>query len=1268
MKPDMITEATRQLAMLVRPPIGSRWTQAARSERSGSANQGVFSILPADQGSDTAEAGEITNGNFDGDSSLIKTVGVVTSVPYYIEKYRRSCRQRPQVDRSANSSLRFPVTSNHLQEIAMPLTPRRKSARAVASTLFLIFTLPLFSPSASAQSDPQLLLRYPTVSKTQIVFNYAGDLWSVSRDGGEAHRLTSGVGEETEPSFSPDGSMIAFTGEYDGNRDVYVVAASGGVPKRLTFHPADEEVLGWTPDGKNILFASWGSSFRHFEDQLYTVPVDGGFPAKLPLPIAEESSFSPDGTHLAYVPHPQWQRAWKRYRGGQTTPVWIADLKDSSITKIPRDNSNDHYPLWVGDSIYFLSDRNGPVSLFAYDVKSKQVREALHSDGLDFKTASAGPDAIVIEQFGAIKLYDLETKQTKNISIHVSGDLQAVRPHFAKVDPKRIQNFGISPSGARAVFEAWGEIFTVPTDKGDIRNLTRSPAVADRDPAWSPDGKSIAYFSEERGEYELCVRDQNGLGEVRHINLGNPPSFFYNPTWSPDSKNIAYSDKRLNLWYVDLDNPTPKLIDTDYFGGFAATQLSQTWAPDNKWIAYTRQLPSGLRAVFVYSIDQGKASQITDGMSDAQYPAWDKNGKYLYFTASTDTALTTAGLDMSSDEHRISRSVYVAVLSRDLPSPLAPESDEEKSADADKDKASDQDKGKDKSKDKGKAGKSSSHDKDVSADKNKDKDKDKDEKAKKEEPVVVKVDLEGIGQRILDLPIPAKNYTNLLAGKSGILFLAEGPMVITEADQENPPLVIQKFDLSKRKVDKWIEEANDYTVSFDGEKILYRKGDAWATASAEEPPGAPRPGALPKPGIGPLKLDGWEVYVEPRAVWRQIYNETWRIERDFFYDPHYHGLDLDKVKKKYEPYLEGVASREELTYLFQECLGEMTVGHMFVGGGEKPEIKKIKGGLLGADYRLENGRYRLAKVYDGENWNPGMEAPLTQPGVNAQVGDYILAVNGRELHAQDNIYSFFEETAGKQVVLKIGAGPDGKDSREVTVVPVDSEERLRFLDWIESNRRAVDKATGGRIAYVYVPNTGGGGFTSFNRYFFSQVGKEAVIIDERFNEGGQLADYIVDYLKRPMMSKVVTREGHDWSSPSEAIYGPKVMIINEMSGSGGDALPWYFRKAGLGPLVGKKTWGGLVGIGGYPELLDGGRVTAPRAALYGLNGDWEVENHGVAPDIEIDLDPAAFRQGHDAQLDKAIEVVMQQLKEHPLPQYQLPAYPNYHEKDGLGMK
>jgi len=1106
----------------------------------------------------------------------------------------------------------------------------------------------LVSPAFS-QNNPPLLLRRPAISKTQIVFNYGANLWIAGREGGDARRLTSGIGTETAPAFSPDGNWVAFTGEYDGNPDVYLVAAAGGVPKRLTYHPGADNVIGWTADGKNVLFLSTRSSSYHFNAKLFSIAVDGSFPTEYPLPVVEAAALSPDGTHVAYVPHGQWQAAWKRYRGGQTTPIWIADLKDSHVERVPRENSNDFNPMWVGDTVYFLSDRNGAISLFAYDTKTKQVSEAIKNDGLDFKSASAGPGAIVVEQFGRLKLYDLGTHETRTVNVRVEGDFPQVRPHFVKVDAKRIRNFGISPSGARAVMEAWGEIFTVPSDKGDIRNLTRTQAVAERDPAWSPDGKSVADFSDASGEYNLEIRSQSGQGEVKKINLGNPPSFFYSPVWSPDSKKIAYSDKRVNLWYVDVEKGAPVKVDTDHYEG---STFNPGWSPDGKWIVYTKQLPSHFHAVFLYSVEQGKAYQLTDGMSDALYPSFDKNGKYLYFTASTDLGPAAVGFDMSSNNRLVTRSVYVVVLAKDQVSPLAPESDEEKGKDEKKD---DKHKGKDSPKD------AKDQDK-ANADKVKDKDKEKDED-KKEEPVVVKIDFEAISQRILSLPIPARNYVNMAPGKAGILFISEGPMVITEDDQENLKQTIYKWDLEKRKVDKFLDEVNDYAVSFGGEKILYRKGEQWAMAGTGEAPSGSGP---PKPGEGPLKLDAMEVYVEPRAMWKQIYNETWRIERDFFYDPHYHGLDLNKAAKKYEPYLEGIASRGELTYLFQEALGEMTVGHMFVGGGEHPQPKKVKGGLLGADYVQDNGRYRITKVYDGENWNPGLQAPLTQPGVNVKAGDYVLAVNGRELHSSDNIYSFFEETAGRQVLLKVGSSADGKGSRDVTVVPVESEENLRRFDWIESNRRKVDQLTGGRVGYVYVPNTAGAGYSSFNRYYFAQVGREAVIIDERFNEGGQLADWVVDFLNRPMRSRVVTRDGADWTSPSESIYGPKVMIINEEAGSGGDALPWYFRKAGIGPLVGKNTWGGLIGIGGYPELVDGGYVTAPRWALYGLNGDWEVENHGIAPDYDVDYDPAAVRQGHDPQLEKAVEVVQQLLREHPTPEYKRPAYPNYHKGDGLG--
>jgi tricorn protease len=789
------------------------------------------------------------------------------------------------------------------------------------------------------------------------------------------------------------------------------------------------------------------------------------------------------------------------------------------------------------------------------------------------------------------------------------------------------------------VFAARGEILTVPAEKGDIRNLTQTTAVVERDPAWSPDGKSVAYLSDESGEYALHIRNQNGMGEVRKIDLGSPPTFYYSPTWSPDSKKIAYTDKRLNVWYVDLEKKTPARVDTDTYAG--PSQLNPVWSPDSRWLAYTKQLRNHLRAVFIYSLEQNKSYQATDGMSDALFADFDKEGKYLYFTASTDVALNTGWLDMSSLNRPVTRSVYVMVLKKDLPSPLAPESDEEKPEEK-KTESSKETTGKDQAADK-------------------DKQKDKEEP---KEPVKVDIDFENISQRILALPIPARSYQGLSVGKTGVLFLVEGPPVDPiYFDEAGPTLTLHKFDLKTRKTEKILENINAFDLSFDlsfsGEKMLYRQKDQWFITKAEKPAEGP-----PKPGEGgPLKLETMEVYVDPRAEWRHMYYQVWRGERDFLYDPGLHGLNLEAAKKKYEPYLESIASRDDLNYLFEEMLGEITIGHMFVGGGDRPEVKKVKGGLLGADYTIENGRYRFARIFNGENWNPKLRAPLTQPGVNVVAGEYLLAVNGREVGGSDNIHSLFEETAGKQVVLKVGPNPDGKGSREVTVVPVDDELGLRNLAWIEGNRRRVDEMTGGRVAYVYLPDTYSGGYTNFNRYYFAQVGKEAAIIDERFNRGGDIADYIIDYLRRPLLSFWTLREGQDITTPIEAIFGPKVMIINEMAGSGGDALPWMFRKTGIGPLIGKRTWGGLVGHYTNPgDLLDGGFTGTPNLAFYNPNGTWDVENHGVPPDIEVEYDPKAVREGHDPQLEKAVEVVMELLKKNPLPTPHRPAYPNYHQQ------
>jgi tricorn protease len=1098
--------------------------------------------------------------------------------------------------------------------------------RILAILGVLLLALLVTTNRSFAAEESPLLVQGPTMSQTQIVFVYGGYLWSVPREGGEARQLTTG-GHETGPKFSPDGKWIAFTGQYDGNIDAYVMPADGGEPKRLTWHPDPDVVVGWTPDGKKILFTSGREAYADF-DRLYTIPVEGGIPEVLPMWRGEAASYSPDATRIAYVPNLKWQVAWKRYHGGQTTPVYLLSLSDLQLEKIPRENSNDDEPIWIGDTVYFLSDRKGAVSIFAYDTKTKAVKQVLDNKGLDVKSFSAGPDGLVYELFGGIYTLDLKTEKSAKVAIHISGDLPSTRPHYESVGTK-IQSAAISPTGARAVFEARGEILTVPAEKGDVRNLTRTTAVAERDPAWSPDGKSIAFFSDESGEYALHIVDQSGLGAVKKISLGNPPSFFYAPSWAPDSKKIAYTDKRLNLWYVDVEKATPVKVAMDRYEDPSST-MTETWSPDSKWLTYAKFLENHMRNIFVYSLETGKESQITDGTSDARYPVFDKNGKSLYFAASTDLGLSIGWLDLSSFQHPISRSIYAVVLKKGDASPVEPQSDEEKAASDEKGKDADKAKDSDKGADKGKEG-------------------------EKKDEVKVTIDLDGIGQRIVAMPIKASNYVGLDAGKTGILFLSEIPGVpsLTEPTM----LSVSKFDLSTRKTEPFLGGVSAFIVSANGEKVLYRQGPGqaapWFIAATA---------VVPKPGDGALNLAGMEVYTDPRAEWNQMYHEVWRIQRDFFYDPNHHGLNIAAAEKKYAPYLKGAGGRADVNHLFEEMLGELTVGHMFIGGGDVPQPKRVKGGLLGADYKVENGRYRFARIFNGENWNPELLAPLTQPGVDVKVGDYLLEVSGREVRAPIDVYSYFENTAGTQVKIKVGPNPDGKDSREVTVVPLPTEFPLRNLAWEEDNRRKVDQMSGGKVAYVHVPDTATGGFINFNRYYFAQVGKEAAVIDERYNHGGEIADYIIDLLKRPLRNCDITREGGQFCSPLAQIYGPKTMVINEMSGSGGDALPWMFKQDKVGPLVGTRTWGGLVGIYNYPPLMDGGFITSPRVAIFGLHSEYEVENHGIAPDIEVENDPASVAAGHDPQLEKAVQVTLEALKAHPVVIPGPPPYPSYRQK------
>jgi tricorn protease len=1084
------------------------------------------------------------------------------------------------------------------------------------------------APILSAQTTTgPLLLQKPTISRTSVAFAYGGDIWTAPRTGGAARRLTAGNGEASDPMYSPDGALIAFTGTYDGNTDVYVVSADGGVPKRLTYHPAPDGVVGWTPDGKRIVFHSPRTSYSRFA-RLFTVSKDGGPATVVDLPRGYSGSLSSDGSHLAYMPNDPANEIWKRYRGGETSEIWLANLSDASIERIPRENSNDSWPMWVGNSVYFLSDRDGPTTLYAYDTHSKQVTKAVNNTGLDIKSASAGPDAIVYEQFGSLFTFDPATKSSTRIPITVSGDLPNVRPHYLPAAPS-IVAANISPTGARAVFQARGEILTVPAEKGDVRNLTNTASVMERDPAWSPDGRSIAFFSDASGEYTLHIVPQNGTGAPRSVVLGDAPSFYYAPEWSPDSKKISYIDKRLNLWYLDVATGKSTKVDTDPYEA-PWRSMDPVWSPDSKWIAYTRDLPNHFHAVFLYSLESATATQVTDPLSDARFPTFDRGGEYLYFTASTNAGASAGWLDMTSYDRPVTRSVYLVVLRNDKPSPLTPQSDDEK-ADTTKAPA---------------------------------------DTSKKTTPVStdVRVDLANINQRILALPLGDRRWSGLVAGAPGTIYVLETVDKPPMSPQDNAGTrqTLFKWDLTSRKLVQLVtgimgfDPAGDvgerqpttFRLSAKGTKMLYRADGQWVIAGVDGPP---------KPGEGILNVGDVQIATDPRGEWKQMYHEAWRVERDFFYDPHYHGLDLAAAEAKYAAYVPNLASQQDLRYLLTEALGDLTVGHLFIYGGEDPPATHPpRTGLLGADYAVDHDRYRFERIYSGENWNPELKAPLTQPGVNVAVGEYVIAVNGVDVHASEDIYRYFEATAGKTVVLRVSKDPSGTNARDVSVVPVASETGLRNLAWIEDNRRTVDRLSGGKLAYVYLPNTAGAGYTNFTRYYFAQTNKQGAVLDERFNGGGSVADYMIEVMHRQPLFREMTRDATDFTSPVSAIYGPKVMITNEYAGSGGDALPFMFHETKLGPLVGKRTWGGLVGIYDYPELMDGMTVTAPRVALYTTRGQFEIENHGVAPDVPVELDPAAWRAGHDTQLEKAVAIALDSLTKNPPTVVKRPAYPNYH--------
>ena len=1053
--------------------------------------------------------------------------------------------------------------------------------------------------SVSFAGEGARFLHQPDTSGELVAFIYAGDLWTVAVEGGTARRLTAHPGQESSPRFSPDGKWIAFSAEYDGNTDVFLIPSEGGQPKRLTYHPSPDIVQGWTPDGRKVFFKSGRTSHNRKFNTLFTVATDGGFPEELPIPMAEFADWSPDGRFIAYNPIYQfWQPNWRRYRGGTAPPVWIVNLQDCSYKEIPRHDSNDMYPVWIGETVYFLSDRNRVMNLFAYNTRSGNLKQVSNHGESDIKYLGGGGGRVVYGVEGYLYAYDPGTGQSRQIVVFTPSDLTALRPDFKNVAAE-IASFDLSPTGQRAAFEAHGEILTVPAEKGDCRNITQTPGVMDRYPAWSPDGKTVAYFSDAEGEYALYLRDQMGNGAPHKISLPDP-SFYFQPVWAPDSQKIAFSDKRLNIWCLDKNDEKPVKVDT-----FCT---SPAWSPDSGWLAYKRYQVTRYGVICLYSVDQKKSFPVTDGMSDAESPLFDRSGKYLFFLASTNTGPLKSPLDMSSRERLFSYSIYLAVLRDDFPSPLAPASDEERTGLEE-----------DGTKEPAEAAKPS-----------------------------FRVDLEGISQRILSLPVKPGVYVRLGSAEDGSLFILESSVRWEEDEHTFQGSNLWRFDFKSRKSEAFLSGVEGFTVSADGKKLLYKSGDSWFIVPASGKPSA---------GEGKLDLSSMAVQVDPHAEWEQMFHEAWRLNRDFLYDPNMHGVDWKATLNRYAAYLPDLAWRGDLSDLMSNMLGELCVGHSYVRGGVFPAVKKVPGGLLGADYELVNGLYRIRKIYGGLNWNPALRAPLTEPGVKIKAGDYILRVNGQELTAAVNIYSLFENTAGRQVKLFVNSLPQETGGREVVVVPVESERPLRLLDWIEGNRKKVADMTLGRIGYIYLPDTGNLGFLYFNRYFYSQTDKDGLIVDERFNDGGQAANSIIDTLAQPLLNYWAPRDGPDYATPFGAVFGPKVMIINEYAGSGGDAMPFYFRERGVGPLVGKRTWGGLVGIGGEPLLMDGGYVTAPSFAAFSKEGKWLIENQGVPPDYEVELTPALVVQGRDPQLEKAVELVLEALKKNPPKKIARPAYP-----------
>lgn len=1057
----------------------------------------------------------------------------------------------------------------------------------------------------SAAASETLLVHQPTASATRLAFVSAGDIWVSNLDGSDPHRLTVYPGIESDPHFSPDGRHIAFTGWYGGNYDVFVIPVEGGQPVRLTWHPAPDIARGWSAAGTQVLFTSTRNAFKPSKQfQLWTVDYRGGFPQVLPMPTAFRGTYSPDGKRIAYTPirDPPFG-GWKRYRGGMAPPIWIFDFATQQIEKVEHDRTNDRDPVWVGDKVYFISDRNRIGNVFSYDTQTKAVAQLTHHEDFDVLSATAAGQSIYYEQAGRIRRLDTATGQTAAISVQIQADQPAARPHSVDAS-KTIEAVALSPEGSQVAFAARGDIHLVAAKSGNSVNLTHSSYGHERNPVWSPDGKRLAWCSDASGEYQLTIYSLENRSE-RVIPLEKNPSFYFHLAWAPDGRSLVLSNKHNQLLWVDVERAQSREIDRDEYAP-SGSGVRARFSPDGRYLAYSLHMSTHMRAIHLYDSQTRQIFALTDGASDSTEPNWSRDGHYLYFLSSEDVGTKTNWLSIGNIGQRSQYTFYVAALGKDTP-PRLPATDiagvipEKKEPPAP-------------------AG-----------------------KAAKTPPV----DFEGLRDRIVSLPIKAGNYGGLAVAPDGSLFYLEfGPddyPVDMSLDVEPQTLFRFEFDAAETK--PLAGGIKGYRLSDDGLVLLTRTDKDWAVRPVSEVEAAGKTAAA---DARPLDLTGLRAEVDPRQEWRQMYFEAWRVLRDYFYAPNMHGLDWAAVRDRYAPFLEHLGHRADLDFLLREMQGELVVGHAYISPGDQPGAEPVPVGMLGADLALDHGAFRIAKIYRTEAWNAEFKAPLDRSGLEVKEGDYILAVDGRPLDSKSEISSKLAYTVGRETALLVADDAAGKNGRVIYVRPIDyaQETKLRLRDWVEANRRKVDEMSGGKVAYVHLPDTAQWGREYFQRYFYSQLDKQALIVDDRFNDGGYVSDSLVNTLAAPFLSYWVDREGDMMRVPAN-IFGPRAMIINETAGSGGDALPLYFRRQGLGPLIGTRTWGGLVGIGSYPPLLDGGRITAPHFAILSPEGEWEVENAGVPPDIEVEQTPALVIKGADPQLEKAVAVVMQALQQSP---------------------